>query len=185
MDPKVIFEKLGITEGVKPEEIAAALIKYLTGPDADADKQALVMGLLSMLVPAPSADSADPGQAVAMEAMVDEVRKLQARVAEMEAEKAKAAQVPQPSPEERADAAIRDGRWPMGQRSALVDAYSKNKAVTLLAEKTFTTRSANFTSGGNPTAAKPPTFEPAKTATSAKSILDEVAARLGKSNGTN
>lgn len=185
MDPKVIFEKLGITEGVKPEEIAAALIKYLTGPDADADKQALVMGLLSMLVPAPSAESADPGQAVAMEAMVDEVRKLQARVAEMEAEKAKAAQVPQPSPEERADAAIRDGRWPMGQRSALVDAYSKNKAVTLLAEKTFSTRSANFTSGGNPTAAKPPTFEPAKTATSAKSILDEVAARLGKSNGTN
>ena len=170
MDPKVIFEKLGIAEGVKPEEIAAALIKYLTGPDADADKQALVLGLLSMLVPASSAESADPGQAVAMEAMVDEVRKLQARVAEMEAEKAKA---------------IRDGRWPMGQRSALVDAYSKNKAVALLAEKTFTTRSANFTSGGNPTAAKPPTFEPTKTATSAKSILDEVAARLGKSNGTN
>lgn len=185
MDPKVIFEKLGITEGVKPEEIAAALIKYLTGPDADADKQALVMGLLSMLVPAPSAESADPGQAVAMEAMVDEVRKLQARVAEMEAEKAKAMQVPQPSPEERADAAIRDGRWPMGQRAALVDAYSKNKAVTLLAEKTFSTRSVSYTSGGNPTAAKPPTFEPAKTATSAKSIFDEVAARLGKSNGTN
>ena len=185
MDPKVIFEKLGITEGVKPEEIAAALIKYLTGPDADADKQALVMGLLSMLVPAPSAESADPGQAVAMEAMVDEVRKLQARVAEMEAEKAKAAQVPQPSPEERADAAIRDGRWPMGQRPALVDAYSKNKAVTLLAEKTFSTRSVSYTNGGNPTAAKPPTFEPAKTASIGKSILDEVAARLGKSNGTN
>lgn len=185
MDPKVIFEKLGITEGVKPEEIAAALIKYLTGPDADADKQALVMGLLSMLVPAPSAESADPGQVVAMEAMVDEVRKLQARVAEMEAEKAKAAQVPQPSPEERADAAIRDGRWPMGQRPALVDAYSKNKAVTLLAEKTFTTRSVSYTNGGNPTAAKPPTFEPAKTASIGKSILDEVAARLGKSNGTN
>jgi HK97 family phage prohead protease len=185
MDPKVIFEKLGITEGVKPEEIAAALIKYLTGPDADADKQALVMGLLSMLVPAPSAESADPGQAVAMEAMVDEVRKLQARVAEMEAEKARAAQVPQPSPEERADAAIRDGRWPMGQRPALVDAYSKNKAVTLLAEKTFSTRSVSYTNGGNPTAAKPPTFEPAKTASIGKSILDEVAARLGKSNGTN
>lgn len=185
MDPKVIFEKLGITEGVKPEEIAAALIKYLTGPDADADKQALVMGLLSMLVPAPSAESADPGQAVAMEAMVDEVRKLQARVAEMEAEKAKAAQVPQPSPEERADAAIRDGRWPIGQRPALVDAYSKNKAVTLLAEKTFSTRSVSYTNGGNPTAAKPPTFEPAKTASIGKSILDEVAARLGKSNGTN
>ena len=185
MDPKVIFEKLGITEGVKPEEIAAALIKYLTGPDADADKQALVMGLLSMLVPAPSAESADSGQAVAMEAMVDEVRKLQARVAEMEAEKAKAAQVPQPSPEERADAAIRDGRWPIGQRPALVDAYSKNKAVTLLAEKTFSTRSVSYTNGGNPTAAKPPTFEPAKTASIGKSILDEVAARLGKSNGTN
>ena len=185
MDPKVIFEKLGITEGVKPEEIAAALIKYLTGPDADADKQALVMGLLSMLVPAPSAESADLGQAVAMEAMVDEVRKLQARVAEMEAEKAKAAQVPQPSPEERADAAIRDGRWPIGQRPALVDAYSKNKAVTLLAEKTFSTRSVSYTNGGNPTAAKPPTFEPAKTASIGKSILDEVAARLGKSNGTN
>ena len=116
--PESHFEKLGITEGVKPEEIAAALIKYLTGPDADADKQALVMGLLSMLVPAPSAESADPGQAVAMEAMVDEVRKLQARVAEMEAEKAKAAQVPQPSPEERADAAIRDGagRWDSAPR---------------------------------------------------------------------
>lgn len=183
MDPKVIFEKLGITEGVKPEEIAAALIKYLAGSDADADKQALVMGLLSMLVPTPSAASADPGQAVAMEAMVDEVRRLQARVAEMEVEKAKAAQVPQPSPEERADAAIRDGRWPMGQRSALVDAYGKGKAVTLLAEKTFSTRSTNFTSGGNP--AKPPTFEPPKTSTGAKSIFDEVAARLGKSNGTN
>ena len=88
MDPKIIFEARH-RGGVKPEEAAAALIKYLAGPDSDADKQALVLGLLSMLVPAPapSAESVDDGKDVAMEAMADEMRKLQARVVELEGAK--------------------------------------------------------------------------------------------------
>lgn len=185
MDPKVIFDKLGITEGVKPEECAAALIKYLAGPDSDADKQALVLGLLSMLVPAQSAAS-EGGEGAALEAMADEVRKLQARVVELEGAKVEAEKKAEPTPEQRADEAIRSGRWPDGQRSVLVDCLTNKKPVHLFAEKTFATRSTNFTAGGNPIAGRAPTFEqPAVKSAGAKSIFAEVSERLGRSNGTN
>lgn len=185
MDPKVIFEKLGITEGVKPEECAAALIKYLAGADSDADKQALVLGLLSMLVPAPSAAS-EGGEGAALEAMADEVRKLQSRVMELEGAKVEAEKKAEPTPEQRSDEAIRSGRWPEGQRAVLVDCLTNKKPVHLFAEKTFATRSANFTAGGNPVAGRPPVFEPpAAKSAGAKSIFAEVSERLGRSNGTN
>jgi 8-oxo-dGTP pyrophosphatase MutT (NUDIX family) len=192
MDPKIIFEKLGIAEGVKPEEAAAALIKYLAGPDSDADKQALVLGLLSMLVPAPapSAGSVDDGKDVAMEAMADEMRKLQARVVELEGAKVEAEKKAEPTPEMRADMAIRSGQWPEAQRSVLVSRYTEGKPVHLFAERTFVARSATFTSGGNPVGrapnfggANPDAAKPAAAA-GAKSIFDEVSARLGRSNGT-
>jgi 8-oxo-dGTP pyrophosphatase MutT (NUDIX family) len=192
MDPKLIFEKLGIAEGVKPEEAAAALIKYLAGSDSDADKQALVLGLLSMLVPAPtpSAGSMDDGKDVAMEAMVEEMRKLQARVVELEGAKMEAEKKAEPTPEMRADAAIRSGQWPESGRASLVRRFAENKPVHLFAEKTFLTRSANVTSGGNPVGrapnfggANPDAAKPAANG-GAKSIFDEVAARLGRSNGT-
>lgn len=192
MDPKLIFEKLGIAEGVKPEEAAAALIKYLAGSDSDADKQALVLGLLSMLVPAPapSAGSMDDGKDVAMEAMVEEMRKLQARVVELEGAKMEAEKKAEPTPEMRADAAIRSGQWPESGRASLVRRFAENKPVHLFAEKTFLTRSANVTSGGNPIGrapnfggANPDAAKPAAN-NGAKSIFDEVSARLGRSNGT-
>jgi hypothetical protein len=192
MDPKLIFEKLGIAEGVKPEEAAAALIKYLAGPDSDADKQALVLGLLSMLVPAPapSAGSMDDSKDVAIEAMVEEMRKLQARVVELEGAKMEAEKKAEPTPEMRADAAIRSGQWPESGRASLVRRFAENKPVHLFAEKTFLTRSANVTSGGNPVGrapnfggANPDAAKPAANG-GAKSIFDEVAARLGRSNGT-
>ena len=192
MDPKLIFEKLGIAEGVKPEEAAAALIKYLAGSDSDADKQALVLGLLSMLVPAPapSAGSMDDGKDVAMEAMVEEMRKLQARVVELEGAKIEAEKKAEPTPEMRADAAIRSGQWPESGRASLVRRFAENKPVHLFAEKTFLTRSANVTSGGNPVGrapnfggANPDAVKPAANG-GAKSIFDEVSARLGRSNGT-
>lgn len=185
MDPKVIFEKLGITEGVKPEECAAALIKYLAGADSDADKQALVLGLLSMLVPAQSAAS-EGGEGAALEAMADEVRKLQSRVMELEGAKVEAEKKAEPTPEQRSDEAIRSGRWPEGQRAVLIDCLANKKPVHLFAEKTFSTRSANFTAGGNPVAGRAPVFEqPAAKSAGAKSIFAEVSERLGRSNGTN
>lgn len=151
MEPKAIFEKLGITEGAKPEDIAAALIKYLAGSDADADKQAVVMGLLSMLAPAPSASSAsDGGEAAAMEAMADEVRKLQARVVELEGAKVAAEKAAEPTPEQRADEAVKAGQWPMGQRDALVTCFKNKKPVHIFPAKTFSTRGVNYTAGGNP-----------------------------------
>ena len=190
MEPKAIFEKLGIAEGAKPEDIAAALVKYLAGADADADKQAVVMGLLSMLAPAPSTSSAsDGGEAAALEAMVDEVRKLQARVVELEGAKVQAEKKAEPTAEQRADEAIKGGQWPMGQRAALVDCFANKKPVHLFAERTFSTRGTTYTAGGNPVTTRAATFEPPAasggTDGKAKAIFDEVAQRLGRSNGTN
>ena len=192
MDPKIIFEKLGIAEGVKPEEAAAALIrKYLAGPDSDADKQALVLGLLSMLVPAPAfggvggrwqrrRDGSDGRR----------MRKLQARVVELEGAKVEAEKKAEPTPEMRADMAIRSGQWPEAQRSCSSAATPEGKPVHLFAERTFVARSATFTAGGNPVGrapnfggANPDAAKPAAAA-GAKSIFDEVSARLGRSNGT-
>ena len=142
-----------------------------------------------MLVPAPSAGSMDDGKDVAMEAMVDEMRKLQARVVELEGAKMEAEKKAEPTPEMRADAAIRSGQWPESGRASLVRRFAENKPVHLFAEKTFLTRSANVTSGGNPVGrapnfggANPDAAKPA--ASGAKSIFDEVSARLGRSNGT-
>ena len=89
----------------------------------------------------------------------------------------------------RADAAIRSGQWPESGRASLVRRIADGKPVHLFAEKTFLTRSANVTSGGNPVGrapnfggASPDAAKPA--AGGAKSIFDEVSARPGRSNGT-
>lgn len=151
MNPDDVLSKLGLAEGAKPEEIATALLKFCMGDAPEADKLAAVMGVLSMLAPAPSASSASDGAAeAAAEAMADEVRKLEARVAELEAEKAQAVKAAEPTAEQRADEAIKAGRWPMGQRAALIDRYRSGKEVFLPAAKTFIARSVSLTAGGNP-----------------------------------
>lgn len=158
MNPADILSKLGLQEGAAPDAIAEALIKYLSGSPDAAEAKALVVGMLSMLAPAPSSSSASDGMAAAAaEAMGDELRKAQARIAELEGEKAKA---DQPSAEQRADVAIKDGRWPVGQRAVLVEQYKANKTPFLFAPKSFSTRGVNFTSGGNPTDATPATVAP-------------------------
>jgi len=174
MNPQEIMSKLGIAEGAKPEEIAAALIKYLNGTDADSDKQMLVMGLLSMLAPAPSASSASDGaRDAAMEAQTEEIRRLEARVAELETQKTEAEKKAEPTAEERAERACKAGQWPMAQRAALIEQFKAGKAPYLFPEKTFSTRGIRFTEGGNPaeTAAKAtPNFGSDK----AQPALDEV-----------
>lgn len=152
MNPDVLA-KLGIAEGAKPEEIAAALLKFCMGEGPEADKLAVIMGVLSMLAPAPSASSASDGAAeAAAEAMADEVRKLEARVAELESEKAQAVKAAEPTPEQRADEAIKAGRWPVGQRAALVERYRSGKEVFLPSAKSYSVRSVSLTAGGNPIA---------------------------------
>lgn len=173
-----ILSKLGLKDGAGSDEIVAALIKYIKeSPDSDADKAALCSGLLSMLTP--TSDASDGAKAAAAEAMADEVKKLQARVAELEDQTKAATTAAEPTAEQRADAAIKDGRWPAGQRAALVEQYRTNKAPFLFAAKSFSTRSVTFTKGGNPaTAAKSsPTFEP-KGSSAGKSILARVDAQL-------
>lgn len=153
MTPAEILAKLGLAEGAKPDEIAAALLKYCVGSDADADKLAVISGVLSMLAPAPSASSASDGAVeAAAEALAEEVRTLQARVAELEGAKAEAEKKAEPTPEQRADAAITEGRWPMGQRAALVEQYRANKTPFLFQPKTFSARGVVLTAGGNPIA---------------------------------
>lgn len=181
MDPKMILEKLGLAEGAKPEEIASALIRYLAGSDSDADKQSVVMGLLSMLAPAPSASSAsDGGKEAALEAMTDEVRKLQARVAELEGAKADAEKKAEPTPEERAAKAIERGQWPIGQRSVLVEQFKSNKTPYLFPEKTFSGRSVAYTAGGNP---RQPTVEKPAGDSAVKGLFAEVENRIANATG--
>lgn len=177
-----ILTKLGLKDDASPDEIVAALIKYVKeSPDSDADKAALCTGLLSMLTPAPSASSGSDGmKAAAAEAMADEVRKLQARVAELEEQNKTATAAAEPTPEQRADAAIKDGRWPAGQRSALVEQYAAGKQPFLFAPKSFSTRSLTFTKGGKPAsgAQTAPNFgsdDTVEIKTAAKGILNRAA----------
>lgn len=150
MTPADILAKLGLKEGATPDEIVEALLKYMAaGPDA-AEAKAVLTGLLAMLAPAPSSSSASDGAAAAAEAMAEEVKKLSARVAELEAEKDQAEKKAEPTAEERADAAIREGRWLLSQRSALVEQFKAGKQPYLFAKKTFSSRGVNFTEGGNP-----------------------------------
>ena len=154
MNPDDVLSKLGLAEGAKPEEIATALLKFCMGDAPEADKLAVIMGVLSMLAPASASSASDGAAEAAAEAMADEVRKLEARVAELEAEKAQAVKAAEkaaePTAEQRADEAIKAGRWPMGQRAALVERYRSGKEVFLPAAKTFIARSVSLTAGGNP-----------------------------------
>lgn len=187
MDPKMILEKLGLAEGAKPEEIAAALIKYLAGADADADKVSLVVGLLGMLAPPASATS-DGGEAAARDAMVEEVRRLEARLAEVEAQKGEAEKRAEPTPEERADKACKAGQWPMGQRSSLVEQYKGGKQPFLFPEKTFSTRGVRFTEGGNPTqtdSKTAPNFGSDQKAAPALNAIDKLVIGIAKRSGIN
>jgi HK97 family phage prohead protease len=140
-----LLQKLGLAEGAKPDEIAAALIKYIAeSKDADGDKQATVLALLSALTPAPSASSASDGaSAAAMEAAEDEIKKLRS---ELDA-KNKAAE---PSAEEQAERAIKAGRWPDGKRAILVAGIKNGKQPVLFGEGTFSARGIAYTAGGNP-----------------------------------
>lgn len=149
MNPAEVMAKLGIAEGSTPEQIVDAVLKYLAGSPDAAEAKAVLLGLLAMLTPAPSASS-DGAAAAAAEAMADEVRKLQARVAELEAAKGAAEKKAEPTPEQRADADINEGRWLLSQRSALVEQYKAGKTPFLFAPKTFSSRGVTFTEGGNP-----------------------------------
>lgn len=152
MNPADILAKLGLAEGAAPETIAPALLKYCAGPDAEADKVAVINGVLSMLAPAaaePSASSdSDGARAAALEATTEEMRRLQSRVAELE-DAAKKPEPPKESAEERADAAIRNGQWPLSQRAALVAQFAGNRTPYLHPAKTFTNRGLQITAGGS------------------------------------
>jgi len=177
MNPSEILGKLGLAEGAAPEAIVEALIKYLAGPDAPEAKSATVMGLLSMLAPAPAQPSSEtpaepvenkvapvePGKdpeamRAAMEALDSENRALSTRLAEMEASMKRAdpskdvsaEKTPEKTPEERAAILCGDGQWPMDSRAALVEQLKQGKTPYLWAKGHFTSRSARFTAGGNP-----------------------------------
>lgn len=172
MNAADILAKLGLQEGATPEQIVDALLKYMAANPDPTEAKALLMGLLSMLTPAPAASSSsasDGGAGAAAEAMADEVKRLSARVAELEQKNAELEQksrAPEQSPEQRADAAIKDGRWPLGQRDALIVQYrdfdkaqaehEKTKtgkaprAPFLFAPKSFSSRGMSYTAGGNP-----------------------------------
>lgn len=165
-----LLQKLGLSEGAKPEEIAAALIKYIAeSKDADGDKQATVLALLSALTPAPSASSASDGaSAAAMEAAEDEIKKLRA---ELDA-KTKAAE---PSAEEQAERAIKAGRWPEAKRAILIAGIKNGKQPVLFGEGTFSSRGIAYTAGGNPI--KQPVVEPSSRSKVA-SLFDDADARI-------
>ena len=175
------LEKLGLTEAAKPEEIGSALIMYLReSKDSDADKLATVVELLSMLAPA----ATDDGAEATAKAMAEEVKTLQARVAELEAQK----DAPAETPEQQAERAIGAGRWPVGQRAALVEQYKAGKAPFLFAERTFAARHQTFTASGKPVAAaaqRQPRFEPEARPSGVKSLFDEVQKRVAHGNGSN
>lgn len=181
MNPADIMLKLGLTDGAKPEEIAAALVKYMAGADSAEDKQAVVLGVLGMLAPAPSASSASDGaKTAAAEALADEVRTLQARVAELEGQRAEADKAKAETPEQRADAAIGRGQWPIGQRAALVKQYAAGKEALLFGEGYFSQRSQRFVQGGS--AAKP-VIEPPSAKTGVSDIFKAVQAQIASGTG--
>lgn len=162
MNAADILAKLGLQEGATPEQIVEALLKYMAAHASEliaypAEAKALLMGLLSMLTPAPAApapsssSASDGGASAAAEAMADEVKRLSARVAELEQknaeleqksremeQKSRAPEAPKESPEQRADAAIKDGRWPLGQRDALITQYRDYDKAQAEHEKTKT-----------------------------------------------
>jgi len=174
-----IVKLLGVSEEATGDEIAQALIKFLGSEAADADKTAVVVGLLAK----PSAVSASSGGAAeaAAEAMADEVRKLQGRIAELEEGKAKVEAEAKPTPEQRADKAIADGCWAVGQRAALVAQYASGKEPFLLKAGTFSSRTmGRVTEAGQPKAK--PVFQASGGGKSdAKSIFDRVDAQLARS----
>ena len=142
-----ITEKLGLGADAAPEQIADALIKFLSGDASPEDKMALIVGML-----APSASSAsDGGKDAALEAVTEESKRLASRVEELEkalGEKTKAAE--EQSAEQRADAACNAGQWPMAQRNALVAALKAGKSPYLFPAKTFSSRSVAYTPAAAP-----------------------------------
>lgn len=160
-----LLQKLGLAEGAKPEEIAAALIKYIAeSKDADGDKQATVLALLSALTPSPSASSASDGaSAAAMEAAEEEIKSLRAELAKL----TKAAE---PTAEEQAERAIKAGRWPEAKRAILVAGIKNGKQPVLFGEGTFSSRGIAYTAGGNPV--KQPAVEPSSRSKIASLISD-------------
>lgn len=142
-----ITEKLGLGADATPEQIAEKLIEFLSGGASTEDKMALIVGMLT-----PSASSAsDGGKDAALEAVTEESKRLAARVEELEkalGEKNKAAE--EQSAEQRADAACRDGQWPMAQRNALVAALKAGQKPYLFPAKTFSTRSIAYTPAAAP-----------------------------------
>lgn len=156
-----LLQKLGLAEGAKPEEISAALIKYIAeSKDADADKQATVLALLSALTPSSASDGAS---AAAMEAAEEEIKKLRAELAVQ----AKAAE---PTAEEQAERAIKAGRWPVAKRAILVAGIKNGKQPVLFGEGTFSSRGIAYTAGGNPV--KQPAVEPSSRSKIASLISD-------------
>lgn len=171
MNAAEILAKLGLKEGAGADEVAAALIKYLAGGDAEADKLAVLKAVMAMMAPAPSSSSASDGaKAAAAEAMADEVRKLQGRLAELEGQKAEAE-----SPEARAAAAIDRGQWPAGQRSALVKQYAAGREALLFAEGYFSQRSERYVVVG---AGRKPTIEAPSAKTGVAGIFSAVEKQL-------
>lgn len=140
MDNTSILKALGLAEGATPDAIASALLAYCKGTDSDEQKTAVINGVMGMVVAAPAAS--EGGEALAREAMAEEVRSLQAKVAELEGEKTKAAAKAQPTPAERAAQAVKDGQWMQSQTAidALTRAYSEGKSVALMPTGYFTRR---------------------------------------------
>jgi len=173
-----IVKILGVSEEATGDEIAQALIKFLGSEAATEDKNAVVVGLLAKPV---SASSASSGAAeAAAEAMADEVRKLQSRIAELEGDKAKVEAEAKPTPEQRADKAIADGCWAVGQRAALVAQYASGKEPFLLKAGTFSSRTVRVTEAGQPKTK--PVFQTSGGGKSdAKSLFERVDAQLARS----
>jgi len=150
-----IIEKLGLAADATPEQVAEALIKFLSGGASTEDKTALILGML-----APSASSAsDGGKDAALEAVTEESKRLAARVEELEkalGEKTKAAE--EQSAEQRADAACNAGQWPMAQRAALVAALKAGQKPYLFPAKTFSSRSVAYTPAAAPSQRTQPNF---------------------------
>jgi len=172
-----IVKILGISEEATGDEIAQALIKFLGSEAATEDKTAVVVGLLAK--PASASSASDGAAEAAAEALGDEVRKLQGRIAELEEGKAKVEAEAKPTPEQRADKAIADGCWAVGQRAALVAQYASGKEPFLLKAGTFSSRTM-----GRVTEAGQPKAKPVFTKTNgnaAQSILGRVDAQLARS----
>jgi HK97 family phage prohead protease len=169
-----IVKLLGVSEAATGDEIAQALIKFLGSEAADADKNAVVVGLLAK--PASASSASDGAAEAAAEALGDEVRKLQGRIAELEEGKAKAETEAKPTPEQRADKAIAEGRWAVGQRDALVAQFKAGREPFLLKAGTFSSRTmGRVTEAGQPKAK--PVFQTSGNS-AAKSIFDRVDSQL-------